>query len=104
MHAQEDDGRWCAAAAYLSRRLYAIQNRHFQVHYNDVRVVLLHQRDRFAPIGSLTEEMKTFRAFGQHTNTLPYNRVVIRKQDSDWFHSLNRSPSAPEAREARRNA
>jgi hypothetical protein len=51
------------AAANLPRRLNAIQNRHRQVHYDDVRVVLLRQRDRFAAIGGLRDHMKTFVAF-----------------------------------------
>jgi hypothetical protein len=83
MHAQEDDGRWCAAATDLPRRLNSIQNRHCQVHYDDVRVVLLRQSDRFAPICSLSDDMKTLVAFEQHAKTLPYDGVVIRKKDSD---------------------
>ena len=83
MHAQEDDGRWSGAAAYLPGRLNAIQNRHCQVHYDDVRVVLLRQRDRFAAVGSLRNHVKTFVAFKQHAKTFPYNRVVVREKNPD---------------------
>jgi hypothetical protein len=54
-----------------------------RVHYDDVRVVLLRQRDRFAAIGSLRNHVKPFVAFEQHAEPFPDNRVVIRQQDSD---------------------
>jgi len=73
----------CAVTAYLPRRLNAIQNRHCEVHYDDVWVVLLRQRDRFAAIGGLRNHMKTLVAFEQHAKPFPYDRVVIRKKDSD---------------------
>jgi hypothetical protein len=73
----------CAAATDLPRRLNAVQNRHCQIHYDDVRVVLLRQRDRFAAIGGLRNHVKTFVAFEQHSKAFSNDGVVISKKDSD---------------------
>jgi hypothetical protein len=93
MHAKEDNGRLRAAATYLPRCLNAIQYRHSHVHYDNVRLVLLRKRNRFAAIGGLRNNTKTFVAFEQQAKAFPYDRVVVRKKNSDSSHYFNlRSP------------
>jgi hypothetical protein len=90
MHAKEDNGRLRAAATYLPRCLNAIQYRHCHVHYDNVRLVLLRKRNRFAAIGGLRNNTKTFVAFEQQAKAFPYDRVVVRKKNSDSSHYFSR--------------
>jgi hypothetical protein len=83
MHAQEDDGAWRVATAYLPRRLDAVQNRHCQVHHNNVRLMLCDKRHGFAAIGGLRNHAEAFVAFEQHSQAFPYDGMVVRKKDSD---------------------
>jgi hypothetical protein len=45
--------------------------------------MLLRKRDRLVAIGGFRDDMKTFLAFEQHAKAFPYDRVVVRKKDSD---------------------
>jgi hypothetical protein len=83
MHTQKDDGRLYALATDLSRSLNPVQNRHGQVHYDDVRLMLLRKRYRLVAIGGFRDDMKTLLAFEQHAKAFPDDRVVVRKKDSD---------------------
>jgi hypothetical protein len=53
-------------------------------------LMLLRQRDRFAAIGGLRHNTKTFVAFEQHAKAFPDDRMVVRKKDSDRSHYFNR--------------
>ena len=78
-----------AAGADLPRGLDAVQNRHGQVHDDDVRLVLLRQRHRFAAVGGFRNHMKTFVAFEQHAEAFPDDRMVVRQKDSDRSHHVS---------------
>jgi hypothetical protein len=45
--------------------------------------MLLRKRYRLVAIGGFRDDMKTFLTFEQHAKAFPYDRVVVRKKDSD---------------------
>jgi hypothetical protein len=79
MHTQENDRRLAIATADLPRGFDAVQDRHCEIHYDDVGPVLRGKSDGFAAIGGLRDDTKAFVAFEQHAQTLSHDRVVIRK-------------------------
>src|SRR5689334_17618531 len=91
MHAQENDSDVRGFGGNLSRRLNPIQDGHRDIHYGDIWLVFLDQRDTTAAVSGIGHNLKIGYAFQQQAKTLPDDGVIVGKNNSGSLHAATRA-------------